>query len=304
LTALSEIAQHDNNVLFCIADNGTGYDALFRHDCPEQFIDFGISEQNMVAAAAGMASCGKIPFIYTNGAFLAYRALEFIRDDVCFQNQNVKIIANGSGLSIPMLGPTHHATEDISILRALPNLTIFSPASPLEVKYVIKSAYKIHGPVYIRLGMNGEPEIYHQEYSFNPGKAVVVQEGKDIALFTTGSIITEALRVSEMLKANGIESEVVNIHTLKPFDSAFVANIVKKIKHIISIEEHSIYGGLGSMIAEVLAEHEIPASMKRIGLDGVLASGYGNLEEVRKANGLDAVSLYNKIESFLKVING
>ena len=154
ITKLMEIAQKDKNVLHLLADSGTGYDELFVHNFPDQIYNFGIAEENMVGAAAGMATVGKIPFVYTAGAFLAYRSLEFIRDDICLQNLNVKITGMGSGLSWCTLGPTHHTTEDIGILRSLPGLTILSPSTPIQVAECVEEAYNIEGPVYIKIGMN------------------------------------------------------------------------------------------------------------------------------------------------------
>ena len=157
---LMELAERDSEVLHILADSGTGYDEMFRRNFPEQIYNFGISEENMVAAAAGMAAVGKKPFVFTAGAFLAYRSLEFIRDDICFQNLNVKIIGMGSGLSWSSLGPTHHTTEDIAVLRAIPNLMILSPATPRQVSAYLKMAYEYEGPVYMRIGMNHEREIF------------------------------------------------------------------------------------------------------------------------------------------------
>lgn len=298
LIALSELAQKNKNVLFIIADNGTGYDELFKKEFPNQFFDFGISEEHMVAAAAGLASTGKIPFIYTAGAFLAYRSLEFIRDDVCFQRQNVKIIGDGSGLSISRLGATHHTTEDIGILRTLPGLTIFSPSSPSEVLQTVHAAYAVNGPVYIRLGMNGEPELYDAPNDFIAGKSIQIKPGNDITIFSTGSILSEVLLAAKELENKNIKTRVINIHTLKPIDKDVVIKAATETKMLFSVEEHNIYGGLGSMIAEILSEEGIGVSLKRIGLPDSFASGYGTLSEVRQINGLDGNSLYTKILDF------
>ena len=200
IDAVYELAQNDKNVVMLTADNGTDFDKWFQREFPEQYFDMGISEGNMVGVAAGMTTCGKIPFVQTAGAFLTYRAFEFIRNDVCLQKSNVKLVGSGSGLSISTLGPTHHTTEDISILRSLPGMTILSPCSPKEVYECIYAAYKIQGPVYIRLGMNGEEEIYPSEYTFQLGKCVEICKGKDAVIFVTGSIIAEAIKAAAMLK--------------------------------------------------------------------------------------------------------
>lgn len=295
LMALYELAQKDKRVLSLLADSGTGYDELFQREFPDQLVDFGIAEEHMVSAAAGMATCGKIPFVYTAGAFLAYRSFEFIRDDICFQNLNVKVVGMGSGLAWSTLGPSHHTTEDVSVLRALPNLTIFSPSCPREVAKVVKAAYEIEGPVYIRLGMNAEPDIYGEDYIFETGKMVQLREGGEVAVFSTGSIASEALKAVDMLKEQGVNASMYQVHTLKPFDEQTVIEAAGKHKRFVTIEEHNIYGGLGSLVSEVVAEHGLGVKVKRIGLQDCFAKGYGTHAEVRKANGLDAESLVKTI---------
>lgn len=297
LMALYELASKDNRVLSLLADSGTGYDELFQRDFPNQLIDFGIAEEHMVGAAAGMASCGKIPFVYTAGAFLAYRSFEFIRDDVCLQNLNVKIVGMGSGLAWSTLGPTHHTTEDISVLRAIPNLTIFSPSCPREVEEVVKAAYEINGPVYIRIGMNAEPDIYDDNYAFVPGRNIQVRKGSDIAIFTTGSIASEAVKAADMLNEIGISTSVYQVHTIKPFDEQSVVDAAKGHQMIVTVEEHNIYGGLGSMVSEVVAQHGLGIKVGRIGLPDTFAKGYGTHDDVRRQNGLDASGLVERIRS-------
>lgn len=295
LMALYELASKDSRVLSLLADSGTGYDELFQRDFPNQLIDFGIAEEHMVGAAAGMATCGKIPFVYTAGAFLAYRSFEFIRDDVCLQNLNVKIVGMGSGLAWSTLGPTHHTTEDISVLRAIPNLTIFSPSCPREVEEVVKAAYEIEGPVYIRIGMNAEPDIYDENYSFTAGKNIKVREGEDIAIFTTGSIAYEAVKAADMLKEDGISASVYQVHTIKPFEEESVLEAAKSHRRIVTVEEHNVYGGLGSIVSEIVAQQGLGIKVERIGLPDVFAKGYGTHHDVRCQNGLDADSLVKRI---------
>lgn len=295
LMALYELASKDNRVLSLLADSGTGYDELFQRDFPNQQVDFGIAEEHMVGAAAGMASCGKIPFVYTAGAFLAYRSFEFIRNDVCLQNLNVKIVGMGSGLAWSTLGPTHHTTEDISVLRAIPNLTIFSPSCPREVEEVVKAAYEIEGPVYIRIGMNAEPDIYDENYRFVAGKNIQVREGNDIAIFTTGSIASEVVKASDMLKEEGISASVYQVHTIKPFDEQSVLEAARTHREIVTVEEHNVYGGLGSIVSEIVAQHGLGIRVKRVGLLDVFAKGYGSHNDVRCQNGLDADSLVKQI---------
>lgn len=301
LNTLYDLAAHDENVLSLVSDNGLIVYDDFRRDFPKQYFNFGISEGNMITVAAGMASCGKIPFAYTIGAFLAYRSFEFIRLDVCLQKLNVKIIGIGAGMAYSTLGPTHHATEDIAVLRALPNLTLFSPATPLETKEIIKAAYKINGPVYIRLGTNNEPEIYDDTYKFEVGKGVKIKEGRDVTFVTTGSITYAALQVAKSLEEKNVSVSVINIHTIKPFDKEIIEKAVKETNRIITIEEHNIIGGLGSAVAEVIAELGVSTKLNRIGLNDQFAIGYGTPMEVKEMNSLDECGIYKQVCGMLDI---
>lgn len=293
---LMELAEKDHDVIHLLADSGTGYDEMFRRNFPNQIYNFGIGEENMVAAAAGMATVGKIPFVFTAGAFLAYRSMEFIRDDVCFQNLNVKIVGMGSGLAWSSLGPTHHTTEDISVLRAIPNLMILSPATPRQVAACVQTAYEHEGPVYIKIGMNHETEYFPEDYKHDLKKHDLVRDGRDLAVFVTGSILDEAVKASEMLDKDGISAKLINVTTIKPFPVQDVIEVVKTIGKIAVIEEHNIHGGLSSIIAETLAYTGLGAKVFPIGLNDVFAEGYGTQQMVRKRNALDAESIYVRLK--------
>lgn len=243
IAKLMELAEKDPNVLHLLADSGTGYDEMFRRNFPNQIFNFGIGEENMVAAAAGMATVGKIPFVFTAGAFLAYRSMEFIRDDVCFQNLNVKIIGMGSGLSWSSLGPTHHTTEDISVLRAIPNLTILSPATPVQVSACVQYAYEHYGPVYIKIGMNHEKEYFDECYQLDIRKNDNLTDGSDAVIYVTGSILEEVKQAADRLMKDGINIKLVNIVSIKPFNGQPVLEDAKKYKKIFTVEEHNIHGG-------------------------------------------------------------
>ena len=299
INALSELAAQDKNVIAMISDNGAIVYDDYRAKFPKQYINSGIAESNMIAMAAGLASRGKIPFAYTIGAFLAYRALEFIRNDVCMQNQNVKIVGTGAGFSYPALGPTHHVTEDVPMLRALPNLLLLSPASPREVKKCVCAAYEHEGPVYIRLGTNREPEVYSSEdYGFQVGKGVVLREGCDITLVCTGSIVYDVIQAAEQLERKGVSARVVNIHTLKPFDRNVIIDSAVLTKAIITVEEQTIYGGVGSMTAEVIAEQGISIKFTRLGLMD-FARGYGTHDEMKDINSLSSNVICSRAISML-----
>lgn len=296
LTILHDLAKQDRNVVSLLADNGMiVYDA-FRRDFPDRYFNFGIAEENMVAAAAGMASEGKIPFVYTIGAFLAYRAYEFLRDDVCIQNLNVKIIGIGAGLDYSTLGPTHHTTEDIGMLRSLPNLTVFSPATKREAGYAMKEAYNRKGPVYIRLSNRSADCLPVADDSFYVGKPSLFRSGEDGVIFTTGSILQGVMNAAALLAKDGISMTVYSVHTLKPLDAEYVADIVRNHDFFVTVEEHNVVGGLYGAIAEMMTLNRVTKPGIRIGLPDCFADGYGSLDDIRKANCLDTQSMYEKIK--------
>lgn len=298
LDTLYDLASKDKRVYALISDNGAIVYDRYRRDLAAQYLNLGISEANMLGMAAGMASCGKIPYAYTIGAFLAYRAFEFIRNDICLQRQNVKVVGTGAGEVYSALGPTHHSTEDLGGLRSMPNLVILSPASPLEVRKATIAAYEYEGPVYLRLGTNKEPEIYTGDYLFEIGKGVTVKEGKDIALIGTGSIIRDVLDVAEMLQNEGIQARVINIHTIKPIDREIILQAIEETGKIVTIEDHSIIGGLGSAVAEVVAESGKGIIFKRLGLRG-FSEGYGTYEQVKKMNGIGREKIFDEIKMLI-----
>lgn len=297
LDTLYDLAKQDKKVFALISDNGAIVYDKYRRDLSEQYLNLGISEANMIGMAAGMANCGKIPFAYTIGAFLAYRAFEFIRNDVCLQNQNVKIVGTGSGMAYSALGATHHATEDMGGLRTLPNLTIFTPATPMEVKYVTKAAYEIKGPVYIRLGTNKEKEFYDEEYDFQVGKGVLVRDGSDVTIISTGNIMVDVLEAVERLEKEGISVRVINIHTIKPLDQEIIGKAIRETKGIVTVEDHSVTGGLGSATAEVIAESGLATQFRRIGLNGSFSKGYGTYEEVKDTNHMGIEDIVDAVKS-------
>lgn len=296
LDTLYDLAGKDNRVYALISDNGAIVYDKYRRDFPSQYLNLGISEANMLGMAAGMASCGKIPFAYTIGAFLAYRAFEFIRNDICLQKQKLKIVGTGAGEVYSALGPTHHSTEDLGGLRALPNLTIICPASPLEVKKATLGAYGYEGPVYLRLGTNREPEIYHKDYSFEIGKGVTVKEGNEIALIGTGSILKDVLDAAEKLEKEGIHARVINMHTIKPIDKEIIVKAMEETGKVITVEDHNIIGGLGSAVAEVIAESGKGILFKRLGLHD-FSVGYGTYTQVKEMNGIGIERICTEIRS-------
>jgi transketolase len=300
ITQLYEIMKQDYRVCSLLSDSGTDYDIMMARDFPRQCFNFGIAEQHKVAAASGMAAMGKIPFVYTTGAFIAYRAYEFVRDDVCFQKRNVKLVGMGMGMgSWSTLGVSHHTTEDLAALRALPNLTLMCAATPIELKKMIQAAYETDGPVYVRMGMSNEDEFYPEDYDFQAGRlSTIIDIGDyDYTVFVTGTVAGEAFKAVTRLNEAGYVLRLVNVHTLKPLDVKGILACAKN--KVFTVEEHNIFGGLGGAVAEVLAENACAVPLIRIGLADRFAEGYGRTNEIRAMNGLDAEGIYNQIQRHL-----
>lgn len=302
LETLYDLAEKDERVYAVISDNGAIVYDDFKAAFPDRLLNAGIAEANMVGMSAGLARRGKIPFAYTIGAFLAYRAYEFILNDVCLQNQNVKMVGIGEGVSYSLLGSSHHTLYDMAVLRPIPNLIILSPASPMEVKKAVRAAYEIEGPVYIRLGTNREKEIYKEDYKFEVGKGIELIRGNDLTLISTGSIVPDTLEIADKLINKGLSVRVINLHTIKPVDRDIILKAATETKLICTIEEHSIYGGLGSLVSEVVAEGCRSAVVKRIGFKDEFAIGYGKHNEVKEMNGLGIDKVTNDIEDYYQNI--
>jgi len=301
LSALHELAKSNKNILALISDNGAIVYDKFRADFPDQYTNCGISEANMVGMSAGLASCGKIPFAYTISNFLVYRAYEQIRNDVCLQNMNVKLVGIGVGFVYSGLGPTHHGTEDIALMRCLPNMTIFSPADPLEAKKVTMAAAAINGPVYIRLATGGTPVIYEKDYEFLVGKAVEIMPGKDAAIFSTGSSVHEVLQAVKELKKEGISARLINFHTIKPIDREVIVKAAYETGRILVVEEQNINGALGGAVAEILMEEGISAcKFKRMGLNDKFTDGYGTYDDLKDMNGLSKSHIVQAVKDMAR----
>lgn len=294
--SLMELSGEHEEVLYLTADSGEGgLDLMYQRNFPTRSFNFGIAEENMVAAAAGMALCGKVSFVYTAAPFLAYRSFEFIRDDLCLQNVPVKLFGSGSGMSVSSLGPTHHTTEDLAVLRALPHLTILSPATPKQAYEAVKIAYETEGPVYVRLGMNKETEYFDENYSVPAGGFDVLKTGGDIGIVSTGSILKEAMDATKILEGEGVSVSVASVFSLKPFDSKAFLEFASGLSRIVVVEEHNVIGGLGSLICDELFSAGKLLPVEKIGLNDTFTKGYGTIETVHKENGLDAASIADRI---------
>lgn len=277
---LCDIAAKNKNIVIITNDAPTPAFLEFQKKFPERFINAGLAEANMTGMAAGLALSGKIAITYSIVPFVIMRCYEQVRDDVCYQNVNVKIVAIGGGIVYSTLGGTHTALEDISMMRALPNMTVISPADPLEAGKVADAIIFYKGPVYIRIGRTGEPPLYKKDYKFQIGRAVKMRNGKDVAVIGYGPILGRALMAAEELAKEGISVEVINMHTLKPLDEKAIIKAAKKTRALVSIEEHSIVGGLSSAISEVLLRNKLIVPFNAIALKDEFLTNYGKQTEI------------------------
>ncbi len=296
---ICEEAANNKNIIFVTGD--LGYNVLnpFYERFPDRFINAGISEQNMTSVAAGLALSGKCVFTYSIGSFSTLRCIEQIRNDICYHNANVKVVALAAGFAYGQLGMSHHATEDIACMRSLPNITVFSPCDPYETVAITKEAIKLNTPCYIRLGRGGEPNLWSEYHPIKIGKAYEMFHGKDIIIFGTGSIVKEAINAINELKKSNIDVGLATFPTIKPIDKEYVTKCSKEYAVIISLEEHNIVGGFGSAVAEVLSEiQEKHAVLKRIGLKDEFTSIVGDTEYLRHYYHMDSSELIKVIMEY------
>ena len=265
---LVELVENKDIVVLDADLSGATKTAMFKKACPERFFDMGIAEGDMMGTAAGLAVSGKIPFASTFAIFAAGRGFEQIRNSICYPNINVKIAATHAGVTVGEDGGSHQAIEDISLMRSLPNMVVLNPADAVEARQMVLAAAEYVGPMYLRFGRAATPVIHDESYKFELGKGEVVKEGKDVSIIATGIMVAKALEAAETLKADGIDAEVINISTIKPLDNELVLASAKKTGKVVTAEEHSIIGGLGSAVCELLAE-EYPVKVTRIGVKDV-----------------------------------
>ncbi|MAF47465.1 MAG: hypothetical protein CMM10_04320 [Rhodospirillaceae bacterium] len=299
IAALHNIAAEDDRVMLLSADIGFAVFDKFRDDYPGRYMNLGVAEANMIGVSAGLALSDMRPYAYTIIPFLTMRAFEQIRVDVCAQNQPVVIVGVGGGLSYGVLGPTHHATEDIAVMRALPNMTVIMPSDPAEARAATHAAHNLDGPVYIRLGKNGEPAL-KDNGDYKIGQAVRLRKGSDIAIVSGGPILKVALEAADALEQDGLSCRVINVHTVKPIDADAIRESAEETKAMIVLEEHSIIGGLGSAVAEVLAESAIGKPFKRIGIPDMFCHTVGSQEYHWKEQGFTAESVAGSAKFLLQ----
>ena len=293
---LVELGKENKDIVVLDADLATATKTeLFKKEFPDRFFDMGIAEQDMLSTAAGMAACGKIPFASTFAVFAAGRAYDQIRNSICYPKLNVKICATHSGISVGEDGATHQMLEDIGLMRGIPNMTVLSVSDDTQTKWAVEEILKINGPVYLRLGRLAAPVIYDENQKFEIGKGIQIGDGTDAAVIATGLMVSEAIKAKEELEEKGINIRVVDMHTIKPIDKELIVKCAKETKRIITIEDQSIIGGLGTAVCEVLTE-EYPCKVTRLGMKDTFGKS-GKAEKLLEYFGLDKNGIIKEIMS-------
>ena len=297
--ALAELGAEYENLVVLDADLAAATKTgVFKKAFPERHIDCGIAECNMMGIAAGLATTGKIPFASSFAMFAAGRAFEQVRNSIGYPKLNVKIGATHAGISVGEDGATHQCNEDIALMRTIPGMVVINPADDVEAKAAVRAAIEHQGPVYLRFGRLAVPVINdNSDYKFELGKGVVLREGKDVTIIATGLPVSECLAAADKLAADGIDAKVINIHTIKPLDEELVVKAAQETGKVVTVEEHSVIGGLGSAVCDVLSE-KCPTQVMKIGINDTFGES-GPAVELVKKYGLDADSIYDKVKAFV-----
>ena len=296
---LAELGRDNTKVVALDADlSGSTQTVKFAKEFPQRFFDVGIAEQDLMTTALGLSLEGFIPFAATFAVFATGRAYDQIRNSICYQKGNVKIIGAHGGITVGEDGASHQALEDISLMRGLPNMVVIAPGDYEQTRQAVKFASEYDGPVYIRLSRMNVPDVYSEDYKFDLNKGVILKEGTDVSLFVTGDLLAETLKAAEILQKQGINAEVINLPVIKPLDCGIIINSVTKTKIAVTIENHSVIGGLGSAVCECLSE-KYPCKVHRIGVNDKFGQS-GTPKDLLKLYGLDAESVANKIIEILE----
>ena len=298
--ALKELAEEFPDLVVLDADLAAATKtSIFRKAYPDRHIDCGIAEANMMGIAAGLSLVGKIPFVSSFAMFAAGRNYEQVRNSIGYPHLNVKIGATHAGISVGEDGATHQCLEDLALMRVIPGMVVINPADDIEARAAVKAAYNHVGPVYLRFGRLAVP-VFNDEatYQFQIGKGIVLKEGKDVSVFATGLCVNEAREAEKLLAVDGIDAEIINIHTIKPLDEELVLASAAKTGKVVTVEEHSVIGGLGSAVCDVLSEKQ-PTKVLKIGVNDVFGESGPALELIHKY-GLDAQGIYEKVKAFVK----
>lgn len=297
--ALLELGKSNKNVVVLDADlAGATKSGIFQKEFPNRFFDMGIAEQNMMATAAGMATCGKIPFASTFAVFATGRAYDQIRNSICYPNLNVKICGSHAGVTVGEDGATHQMLEDINIMKCLPNMKVICPSDDVQTKWAVKEVAEINGPCYIRTCRLASNIIYEENQEFELGKAVQFGDGTDATVFATGICVSEALKAMDILKEKNINIRVIDMFSLKPIDMDIIIKSAKETKNLISVEDHSVIGGLGSIIADVLSE-EYPSKLVKMGVKDRFGES-GKATVLMEKFEIDSTAIVKKVEELME----
>ena len=282
VNTLTELARNDDNVFLVTADMGFSVFEDFREEFPDRFLNTGIAEQNTIGIAAGLAMSGKVVYVYSIIPFITMRCFEQIRLDLAYNNANVKLVGVGAGFTYGSMGSSHHAIEDISIMRSIPNMTVLCPGDPFETEELIKRSYEKNGPVYIRLGKNGEPTIHKNKNKIKIGELIPITTGNDLILITTSNTLELAKSWVDEWNMDGVKVNLVSAPTIKPINQLSVLKLINRNIPIITLEEHNIVGGLGSTISEIIAESGKGVKFKRMGINDMFSHYVGGADFQRK----------------------
>ncbi len=291
---LNELANEDESIFFITADLGFGVFDEFSKNFPNQYLNVGVAEQNMTGIATGLALEGRKVFTYSIANFATLRCLEQIRNDAAYHEVNLTIVASGGGFTYGALGMSHHATEDISIMRSIPNLQVVSPCTAWETYHATNALSKTKGVSYLRIEKGGIQSPPNKNATFEIGKAIEMQSGKDITIIGTGGIIVDCLKAADLLKNNGLSAQVISMHSIKPLDEACIKECAINNKNIITVEEHNKIGGLGSAVSEIIAQHNLGCNLKIIALEDTFSSVVGSQEFLRDYYKLDSKTIFQE----------
>lgn len=297
---LTEYAKKDSKILMVTGDLGFGVLKGFYEELPNQFINAGIAEQNMASVGAALGLDGYKPYLYSIGNFDSLRCIEQIRNDILYHNSNVKIISIGSGMGYGALGMSHHATEDLGVMRCLPNVVIYTPSDPKEAKKIVKLTLSDDKPSYIRLGKGNEPSIHDEDFEVEIGKALKIIDGKDVAIFVAGPGSIEGLEAAKELNKNGISTALYSFPTVKPIDEELIKNVFKNFRLVITVEEHNVIGGLGTIVADVVSDQHNSAILKKVGLNDQFVSVVGSEEYLRSVYNINKNQIICTVEQSLE----
>lgn len=292
---IAQLSSLDSRIVLLSGDIGNRLFEPFKSKFPNRFYNCGVAEANMASVAAGMALCGLRPVTYTITPFNTTRCLEQIRDDICYHNVPVLIVGTGAGLSYASLGCTHHSCEDISFLRSIPNMSVLCPADTMELRALLRASFQWPGPIYMRIGKTGEPQIHTSIPRLEIGKGFRIQEGKDLCILSTGNMLPTALETAKILQSSHIQPEIVSLHTVKPLDTSLLSDACSRFSHLVTIEEHSLIGGLGSAVAEWMVDESVQTRLIRFGTQDRFPHPIGSQKYTRELFGLTPTAIATRI---------